>query len=72
MNEVPAVPGQAFDSGGTAVTSDDMKYIQAVAADKVAIGKTLDTTDDMARVTVVHSRAGTKKVRVYVEGVYYR
>ena len=35
--------------------------MQAVQADSVTIGKTLDTTDDMARLTVIHSRAGTKK-----------
>ena len=58
--------GQAFDDKDTATTSDDDAYMQAVAADSVTIGKTLDTTDDMARLTVVHSRAGVKKVRVYV------
>ena len=76
-NAVDAVTGMAFSDGPgmfadeghdrTPTTSDDTPYVQAVAADLVTIGKTLDTTDDMARLTVIHSRAGTKKVRVYVE-----
>ena len=40
---------------------------QAVEARDLAIGKTLDTTDDKARVTVIHSRESSKKVRVYAE-----
>ena len=31
------------------------------------IGKTVDTDDDMARVVVMHSRAGSKSVSVYAE-----
>ena len=42
-----------------------MPYRQAVEARNLAIGKTLDTTDDKARVTVIHSRASSKKVSVY-------
>ena len=40
-------------------------YKQAVEARDLAIGQTLDTTDDKARVTVIHSRAGSKKASVY-------
>ena len=42
-----------------------VQYKQAVEARDLVIGKTLDTTDDKARVTVIHSRAGSKKVSVY-------
>ena len=41
-------------------------YKQAVEGRDLAIGKTLDTTDDKARLTVIHSRTGSKMVRVYV------
>ena len=59
------VKGQLFvDMIGTA---NDKAYKQAVAADDVTIGKTLDTTDDMARLMLITSRAGAKMVRVYVE-----
>ena len=59
------VKGQAFVHGED--PADDEDYKQAVAARGLAIGKTLDTTDDMARVTVIHSRVGSKSVRVYAE-----
>ena len=49
-----------------AIPADDEPYKQAVEARDLTIGKTLDTTDDAARVTVIHSRAGSKKVSVYV------
>ena len=56
------VKGQAHSLPGVTPV---VPYKQAVAARDLAIGKTLDTTDDMARVTVIHSRAGSKMVRVY-------
>ena len=40
--------------------------MQAVEGRPVHIGKTLDTTDDAARLTVIHSRVSSKKVSVYV------
>ena len=60
--KVGAVTGQAHSAPGDTPVEP---YKQAVAARNLAIGKTLDTTDDMARVVVIHSRAGSKKVRVY-------
>ena len=58
-----AVVGRAHTAPGTTPV---LGYRQAVEARDLAIGKTLDTTDDKARVTVIHSRAaGSKKVRVY-------
>ena len=58
--------------GGRAHTAPEvtpvLPYIQAVEGRDLAIGKTLDTTDDKARLTVIHSRAGAKKVGVYVLG----
>ena len=55
-----AVPGQPF------VEATGQTYIQSVAARDVKIGKTLDTSDDTARLTVIHSRAGSELARVYV------
>ena len=40
-------------------------YKQTVAARDITIGRTLDTSDDMARVMLVTHYAGTKMVRVY-------
>ena len=60
-----AVTGKAFVH--TTDRTADQPYVQAVAGRPVNIGKTLDTSDDAARLTVVHSRVGSKKVRVYAE-----
>ena len=60
----PAVVGKAFVH--TTNRSLDQAYVQAVEGRQVRIGKTLDTTDDAARLTVIHSRVGSKKVSVYV------
>ena len=72
MRAVAAIAGRAFDDNDEADaadtpgdTSDDASYRQAVAAGSVQIGKTLDTTDDKARVTLIHSREDTESVRVY-------
>ena len=70
---VAAIPGRAFDDNedGDATPldpSDDVTYRQAVAAQTFAIGKVLDTTDDMARLTLVTGRAGTTMVRVFADG----
>ena len=46
----------------------DMAYVQAVTATDLTIGRTLDTSDDMARLMLVTHYAGTKMVRVYNEG----
>ena len=59
----PTVPGKEFVH--TTVRADDQEYVQAVAGRVLNIGKTLDTTDDAARLTVIHSRVSSKKVSVY-------
>ena len=46
-------------------TADDVAYKQAVAARDITIGRTLDTSNDMARLMLVTHYAGTKMVRVY-------
>ena len=48
--------------------ADGMAYKQGVAGDVLTIGRTLDTSDDMARLMLVHSYAGTKTVKVYADG----
>ena len=60
-----AVVGRAHSAPAATTV---VPYRQAVEARDLAIGKTLDTTDDKARLTVIHSRAGTKKVSVYADG----
>ena len=57
-----AVAGQAYDEDAATPTP----YIQSVAARSLKIAKTLDTSDDKARLTVFHSRFTTDDVRVYV------
>ena len=44
--------------------SPRLRRISKPSRPDLAIGKTLDTTDDKARLTVIHSRAGSKKVSV--------
>ena len=64
-------PGQAFaqrSSTATPPTTKDTPYKQAVAAGTIRIGKALDTTDDMARLTIITSYEGDKTVRVFVDG----
>ena len=56
------VKGQQHSAPGVTPV---VPYKQAVAARNLAIGQTLDTTDDKARLTVIHSRAGSKMTRVY-------
>ena len=43
----------------------DTPYRQEVAARDITIGRTLDTSDDMARLMLVTHYAGTKMVRLY-------
>ena len=45
----------------------ETKYKQAVAGGSIKIGKVLDTSDDAARLTLITSYQGTKKVRVFVD-----
>ena len=62
-----AVVGVSF-ARRTVETGVDTAYKQAVAAGSITIGKVLDTTDDMARLTLVTHYEGSKSVRVFVDG----
>ena len=59
------VDGQPFVHETPA--ANDKAYMQAVEARDLTIGKTVDTTDDMARVTVVTGRAGSETYRVFAD-----
>lgn len=50
---------------GRHFVSPTLGYRQAVEGRDVKIGRTLDTTDDLARVTLIDARVGEKAVRVY-------
>ena len=54
--------GQAYDEDA----SPAQPYRQAVDARTVGIGKTLDTSDDKARLMLIDSRASSVMARVYV------
>ena len=60
----------AYSAGAdeTLGNADDVAYKQAVDSRNLPIGRTLDTSDDMARVMLVTHYAGTKMVRVYDAG----
>ena len=58
-----AITGQAYNESAPA----GQPYRQAVAARTLKIGKTLDTSDDAHRLTIIHSRPSTEMMRVYVE-----
>ena len=62
---VGAVAGKVLVVTPAGVTTQ--KYAQAVDARDLRIGKELDTTDDKARLRVIHSRAGSKNVSVYAD-----
>ena len=67
MTTVANVVGVPFlaereDEAGTS-------YKQGVAGGDLTIGRTLDTSDDMARLMLVHSYAGTKTVKVYADNM---
>ena len=61
-----AVEGQHFIQNQGAAT--ETKYKQAVEAGSVNIGKMVDTSDDAARLTIIHSHQDSKTVRVFVDG----
>lgn len=72
--DIAAIPGRAFDDNKDSDTvntptdpSDDTTYRQAVAAQTLGIGKVADTSDDMARLTIVTGRAGSEMVRVFAD-----
>ena len=59
-------PGMMF--GPVMAPAVDTAYEQQVAARDLTIGRTLDTSDDMARLMLVTDYAGTKMVKVYNAG----
>ena len=71
---VGATRGVAFDQRGMHATmpedltdnAADVAYVQAVGAASVDIGKVLDTSDDMARLTIITAREGKEDVVVKV------
>ena len=65
---------EAKDANGVAVPMvavvgvelvGDTEHVQAVAVHEFSIGRTLDTSDDMARLMLVTHYAGSKSVKVY-------
>ena len=68
MTTGPGVPtGVAFEAVVAAVGADTA-YKQQVAARDLTIGRTIDTSDDTARLMLVTHYAGTKMVSVYSQG----
>ena len=80
VNAVTGVPfdqrgvsAEAFTADGVSIPDDtttnatDVAYVQAVAAGSANIGKVLDTSDDMARLTIITAREGKKDVRVFAD-----
>ena len=66
MNMVAEVPGMAGMQDNPNTDPDEAETPMAnVAAMKVAIGRTLDTSDDMARLMLVTHYAGSKMVKVF-------
>ena len=73
--DVDAITGVAFDQRGMEAQAPpddtdnaaDVAYVQAVAAASVDIGKVLDTSDDLARLTIITAREGTEDVRVFAD-----
>ncbi len=75
MAQGAIVDGQAFAAGTpddltTAAdeSTPDTPYRQAAAAREFDVGKTLDSSDDMARLMIVTDYAGTVMVNVYAPG----
>ena len=60
------IPGVPFEARQTA-TGKDTAYVQAIVAGSINIGKTLDTSDDKARLTLITSYQGSKMVRVFTD-----
>ena len=63
QTDVGALTGQPFAAGTPPAA--DTPYRQAVAARDIDIGKTVDSADDMARLAIVTSYAGSKTVKVF-------
>ena len=67
--DIPAVVGDGVPDlavAGVGFTADTA-YVQAVAVREFSIGRTLDTSDDMARLMLVTHYAGSKSVKVYAD-----
>ena len=64
MTTVATVDGSPFAPDANPATA----YKQGVVEHELTIGRTLDTSDDMARLMLVHSYAGSKTVKVYADG----
>lgn len=69
MHSAGGVGGVEFVAGDATATPAvaDVEYVQAVAARNLTIGKTLDSSDDMARLMLVTHYAGSQTVKVYAE-----
>ena len=67
MGVADGTPGVA-DNDQTADTDETVAHVQQVADRTFPIGRTLDTSDDMARLILVHSYAGSEMVNVYNRG----
>ena len=65
MHNVAMVDGVDFTAN--AAPAADIAYVQAVAAVDITIGRTLDSSDDMTRLMLITSYAGSKTVKVYAE-----
>ena len=66
-----AEDGVAFaqrDADATPPTTVDTPYKQAIKEGTITIGKVVDTSDDMARLTIITARQGKKTVRVFTDG----
>ena len=63
MTNVIAVTGTDFQANTG--TTADVEYVQAVATRDLTIGKTLDSSDDMARLMLVTHYAGSEMEKVY-------
>jgi len=63
FGESDPAAGQAF--AVRTPPASDTPYVQAVAARDITLGKTLDSSDDKARLMLITSYASTKKVPVF-------
>ena len=68
--EIGDIGGAMFVEAQPAATPAvaGVAYKQAIAEGNITIGKTLDTTDDMARLMLITDYRGSKTVRVFANG----
>ena len=69
MHTVAAVTGVMYELDGDddTVGNQPTAHVQGVAAHMFSTGRTLDTSDDMARLMLVTHYAGSKSVNVYAD-----